>query len=637
MDNKPLEKDFIIAEELKKLPAMPGVYLMHGAMDEVIYVGKAKVLKNRVKQYFQKSTKKSVKIQQMVAQIQRFEYIVVDSEIEALVLESNLIKEYKPRYNTLLKDDKAYPYIRLSIEEPYPRLFASRSKKIKSSKYYGPYASMERVNEVIELLRKTMHIRNCNKVFSEANPLPRPCIYYDMGQCLGPCVLEQTKEEYRASIPKITEFLSGKTESTVKELEEKMITASENLEFEKAMEYRDLIQAIHSLQNQQKITALDGEDRDIIGLRRDHSDCIVQIFFVRDGKIIGRDHQFLRIDEEQSDGEILASFLQQFYNGTPFIPREIHLPVELPDQKVLEEWLSYLKNKKVYILVPKQGDKEKLVELAGKNAGILMLRYVEKYRLEEKKRKEALEELKQACHLKKLPQRIESYDISNTSGALTVGSMVVYMEGKEKPNEYRKFRIQSIVGQDDYGAMKEMLSRRFSHGLREQEENRREGKEDQLGRFSQFPDLILMDGGKGQVGICVAVLESLGISIPVCGMIKDDHHRTRALLVDNQEYPLSERSECFKLLTRIQDEVHRFAISYHRSLRGKEQIHSLLEDIPGIGPVRRKALMRKFRNLEGIAAAGLEDLLSCPGMDEKSSRAVLQFFKNRNKMEDRNI
>ena len=551
MDNKTLEKDFVIAEELKKLPAMPGVYLMHGAMDEVIYVGKAKVLKNRVKQYFQKSTKKSVKIQQMVAQIQRFEYIVVDSEIEALVLESNLIKEYKPRYNTLLKDDKAYPYIRLSIEEPYPRLFASRSKKIKASKYYGPYASMERVNEVIELLRRTMHIRNCNKVFSESNPLPRPCIYYDMGQCLGPCVLEQTKEEYRASIPKITEFLSGKTESTVKELEEKMMSASENLDFEKAMEYRDLIQAIHSLQNQQKITALDGEDRDIIGLRRDHSDCIVQIFFVRDGKIIGRDHQFLRIDEEQSDGEILASFLQQFYNGTPFIPREIHLPVELPEQKVLEEWLSYLKNKKVYILVPKQGDKEKLVELAGKNAGILMLRYVEKYRLEEKKRKEALEELKQACHLKNLPQRIESYDISNTSGALTVGSMVVYMEGKEKPNEYRKFRIQSIVGQDDYGAMKEMLSRRFSHGLREQEENRREGKEDQLGRFSQFPDLILMDGGKGQVGICEAVLESLSISIPVCGMIKDEHHRTRALLVDNQEYPLSERSECFKLLTRI--------------------------------------------------------------------------------------
>ena len=636
MDNKTLEKDFIIAEELKKLPAMPGVYLMHGAMDEVIYVGKAKVLKNRVKQYFQKSTKKSVKIQQMVAQIQRFEYIVVDSEIEALVLESNLIKEYKPRYNTLLKDDKAYPYIRLSIEEPYPRLFASRSKKIKASKYYGPYASMERVNEVIELLRRTMHIRNCNKVFSEANPLPRPCIYYDMGQCLGPCVLEQTKEEYRASIPKITEFLSGKTESTVKELEEKMMSASENLDFEKAMEYRDLIQAIHSLQNQQKITALDGEDRDIIGLRRDHSDCIVQIFFVRDGKIIGRDHQFLRIDEEQSDGEILASFLQQFYNGTPFIPREIHLPVELPEQKVLEEWLSYLKNKKVYILVPKQGDKEKLVELAGKNAGILMLRYVEKYRLEEKKRKEALEELKQACHLKNLPQRIESYDISNTSGALTVGSMVVYMEGKEKPNEYRKFRIQSIVGQDDYGAMNEMLSRRFSHGLREQEENRREGKEDQLGRFSQFPDLILMDGGKGQVGICEAVLESLSISIPVCGMIKDEHHRTRALLVDNQEYPLSERSECFKLLTRIQDEVHRFAITYHRSLRGKEQIHSLLEDIPGIGPVRRKALMRKFRNLEGIAAAGLEDLLSCPGMDEKSSRAVLHFFENRNRMEEKN-
>ena len=369
MDKKNFDKEFIIEEELKKLPAMPGVYLMHGDMDEVIYVGKAKILKNRVKQSFQKSTKKSVKIQQMVSQIRRFEYIVVDSEIEALVLESNLIKEYKPRYNTLLKDDKAYPYIRLSVEEPYPRLFASRNKKIKSSKYYGPYASMERVNEVIELLRKTMHIRNCNKVFSEDNPLARPCIYYDMGQCLGPCVLKQTKEEYRASIPKLTEFLSGKTEATLKELEEKMLEASDCLDFEKAMEFRDLIQAIQSLQNKQKITALDGEDRDIIGLRRDHSDCIVQIFFVRDGKIIGRDHQFLRIDEEQSDGEILASFLQQFYNGTPFIPKEIHLPVELPDQKILEEWLSYVKGKKVYILVPKQGDKEKLVELAGKNAG----------------------------------------------------------------------------------------------------------------------------------------------------------------------------------------------------------------------------------------------------------------------------
>jgi excinuclease ABC, C subunit len=634
MDKKNFDKEFIIEEELKNLPAMPGVYLMHGDMDEVIYVGKAKILKNRVKQYFQKSTKKSVKIQQMVAQIRRFEYIVVDSEIEALVLESNLIKEYKPRYNTLLKDDKAYPFIRLSVEEPYPRLFASRNKKIKSSKYYGPYASMERVNEVIELLRKTMHIRNCNKVFSEDNPLARPCIYYDMGQCLGPCVLKQTKEEYRASIPKLTEFLSGKTEATLKELEEKMLEASDCLDFEKAMEFRDLIQAIQSLQNKQKITALDGEDRDIIGLRRDHSDCIVQIFFVRDGKIIGRDHQFLRIDEEQSDGEILVSFLQQFYNGTPFIPKEIHLPVELPDQKILEEWLSYVKGKKVYILVPKQGDKEKLVELAGKNAGILMLRYVEKYRMEEKKRKEALEELKNACGLPEIPKRIESYDISNTSGALTVGSMVVYQEGKEKTNEYRKFRIQSIVGQDDYGAMKEMLTRRFSHGLKEQEENKAGDKENHLGRFSQFPDLILMDGGKGQVGICESVLDGLGISIPVCGMIKDEHHRTRALLVGNQEYPLSERSECFKLLTRIQDEVHRFAISYHRSLRGKEQIHSLLEDIPGIGPVRRKALMRKFRDLEGVAKADFEELLSCPGMDEKSAQSVLHFFKNRNRMDD---
>lgn len=623
------EKEFNISEELNKLPKLPGVYLMHGPMDEIIYVGKAKILRNRVKQYFQKSYKKSVKIQQMVAQIQRFEYIVVDSELEALVLESNLIKEYKPRYNTVLKDDKSYPYIRFSVEENYPRLFITRAKKDKRSKYYGPYTSVEQVREVVELLRKTIHIRNCNKVFSEERPLTRPCIYYDMGQCDAPCTGRQSKEEYRALIPKVSDFMAGKTEELIASLEEKMFHASEELDFEKAMEYRDLITAIETVKNRQKITALDGEDRDILGLRRDHSDCIIQIFFVRDGKIIGRDHSFLKIDEEDGDEEILSLFLRQFYNGTPFIPKEIHLPCSLPDQQIIEEWLSKVKGKKVHIINPKQGDKEKLVDLAGKNAGILMLRYVEKYRQEKKKQEQALEELRTAVGLSELPVRIESYDISNTSGALTVGSMVVYQNGKEKRNDYRKFRIRSVSGQDDYASMREMLYRRFSHGLEEKKENLKLGKKDEMGSFSQFPDLILMDGGKGQVSICQSVLQELGIRIPVCGMVKDEHHRTRALLVNSREVAISTGGECFKLLTRIQDEVHRFAITYHRSLRGKEQIHSLLDDIKGIGPKRKKALLRKFHDILGISRASYEEIRSIPEMDEQSTKALLRFFKER--------
>lgn len=627
------EKEFNISEELNKLPKLPGVYLMHGPMDEIIYVGKAKILRNRVKQYFQKSYKKSVKIQQMVAQIQRFEYIVVDSELEALVLESNLIKEYKPRYNTVLKDDKSYPYIRFSVEENYPRLFITRAKKDKRSKYYGPYTSVEQVREVVELLRKTIHIRNCNKVFSEERPLTRPCIYYDMGQCDAPCTGRQSKEEYRALIPKVSDFMAGKTEELIASLEERMFHASEELDFEKAMEYRDLITAIETVKNRQKITALDGEDRDILGLRRDHSDCIIQIFFVRDGKIIGRDHSFLKIDEEDGDEEILSLFLRQFYNGTPFIPKEIHLPCSLPDQQIIEQWLSKVKGKKVHIINPKQGDKEKLVDLAGKNAGILMLRYVEKYRQEKKKQEQALEELRAAVGLSELPVRIESYDISNTSGALTVGSMVVYQNGKEKRNDYRKFRIRSVSGQDDYASMREMLYRRFSHGLEEKKENLKLGKKDEMGSFSQFPDLILMDGGKGQVSICQSVLQELGIRIPVCGMVKDEHHRTRALLVNSREVAISTGGECFKLLTRIQDEVHRFAITYHRSLRGKEQIHSLLDDIKGIGPKRKKALLRKFHDILGISRASYEEIRSIPEMDEQSTKALLRFFKERKEKE----
>lgn len=620
--------DFVIQEELKKLPAMPGVYLMHGPRDEVIYVGKAKVLKNRVKQYFQKSHKKSVKIQQMVSLIERFEYIVVDSELEALILESNLIKEYKPRYNTLLKDDKNYPYIRISLDEPYPRVTAVRKRRNDRSKYFGPYASMEQVNEVIELLRKSFHIRNCHKHFAEGNYLPRPCIYYDMKQCDGPCIGKQSRDDYRLRVQGAVDFMNGKYEDIEKELKRKMLRASENLSFEDAAEYRDLIKSIEAIQNRQKITAYDEGDRDILGMRRDWSDCIIQIFFVRDGKIIGRDHQFIDIDREESDEAILGAFIQQYYNGTPFIPREIWVQTELTEAPVLEKWLSGLKGRKVSIKTPQIGQKEKLVELAITNAGILMNRYREKYREEGKKTVRAISELQELIGLPNPPHRIESYDISNTSGALNVGSMVVYADGRPKNNAYRKFRIRSVQGPDDYSSMREMLTRRFQHGLKEMAENKRKGKKDELGSFSLFPDLILMDGGKGQVSVCEEVLRELDIhTVTVCGMVKDDRHRTRALLYRNEELPIRENSEAFKLLTRIQDEVHRFAIEYHRSLRSQNQIHSILDDIPGIGPVRRKALLRQFQDIDHIRNAELSELMDCPSMDEHSATEVYRFFR----------
>lgn len=617
---------FNIQEELTKLPAMPGVYLMHGARDEVIYVGKAKLLKNRVKQYFQKSHKKSVKIQQMVSLIERFEYIVVDSELEALILEANLIKEYRPRYNTLLKDDKNYPYIRVSMNEAYPRVMSVRKRKNDGSKYYGPYASMEQVNEVIELLRRTFHVRNCNKVFSETNPLPRPCLYYDMKQCDAPCVGKQSREEYRSMLGRVLDFMNGSYEGTVSELREKMQSASDRLDFEAAAEYRDLIRSIEAVQNRQKITAYDEGDRDIVGMRREWSDCIIQIFFVRDGKIIGRDHQFIDIDREASDEEILSSFIQQYYNGTPFIPKEIWVQTELSDSNVLSEWLSGLKGRRVSIKTPRIGSKEKLVELAITNAGILMNRYRESYREEGRKTHRAVEELRSIIGLSNAPKRIESYDISNTSGALNVGSMVVYIDGRPRKNAYRKFRIRSVQGPDDYASMREMLTRRFQHGIRERAEN--SALEGESASFSEFPELILMDGGKGQVSICEEVLLELGISgITVCGMVKDDRHRTRALLYKDTELPIDSGSEAFKLLSRIQDEVHRFAIEYHRSLRSKSQVRSLLDDIPGIGPVRKKALMKQFKDIDHIRAASLSELLECESMDEYSAGQVYSFFR----------
>ena len=619
---------FNIEEELTKLPALPGVYIMHGPQDEIIYVGKAKVLKNRVKQYFQKSYKKSVKIQQMVHLVERFEYIVVDSELEALMLENNLIKEHKPRYNTLLKDDKTYPYIKVT-NELYPRILKVRKQYRDRARYFGPYASNEQVNEVIELIRKTFHIRNCNKSFTEDAPLANKCMYYDIHQCDGPCIGKQSCADYKLQVDRAIDFLNGKYEDIVNELNRRMMKASENLDFETALEMRDLIRAIEAIQNRQKIVAYDTEDRDIIGMRRSFADCIVQIFFVRDGKIIGRDHQFIDIDPEETDESILTNFIEQYYDGTPFVPREIFVQTELQEKSVLEQWLSQEKGKRVYIVTPQIGKKEKLVELAITNAGILMNRYRQQYREQDVKNARALKELQDLIGLPELPLRIESYDISNTMGALNVGSMVVYQNGKPKNNDYRKFRIQSVQGPDDVRSMREMLTRRFEHGLSEMRENAQVGKDDKLGSFSNFPDLICMDGGKGQVNVCEDVLQSLGItSVIVVGMVKDDHHRTRALLYQNEELPIAENSEAFKLLTRIQDEVHRFAISYHRSLRDKDQIRSLLDDIKGVGEVRKKALMRQFGDIDHIRIAGMDELRACPSMDDYAARQVYDFFHN---------
>ena len=562
----------------------------------------------------------------MVHLVERFEYIVVDSELEALMLENNLIKEHKPRYNTLLKDDKTYPYIKVT-NELYPRILKVRKQYQDRAHYFGPYASNDQVNEVIELIRKTFHIRNCNKQFTESAPLANKCMYYDIHQCDGPCIGKQSQADYKLQVDRAIDFLNGKYEDIVKELTRRMQRASENLDFETALEMRDLIRAIEAIQNRQKIVAYDAEDRDIIGMRRSFADCIVQIFFVRDGKIIGRDHQFIDIDPEETDESILTNFIEQYYDGTPFVPREIFVQTELEEKAVLEQWLSREKGKRVYIVTPQIGKKEKLVELAITNAGILMNRYRQQYREQDVKNARALEELKNLIGLPTLPLRIESYDISNTMGALNVGSMVVYQNGKPKNNDYRKFRIQSVQGPDDVRSMREMLTRRFEHGLSEMQANARDGKDDKLGSFSNFPDLICMDGGKGQVHVCEEVLQSLGItSITVVGMVKDDHHRTRALLYQNEELPIAENSEAFKLLTRIQDEVHRFAISYHRSLREQKQIRSLLDDIKGIGEVRKKALMRRFGDIDHIRVAGLEELRACPSMDEYSARQVYDFF-----------
>lgn len=616
---------FDIEEELKKLPAKPGVYLMHDEKDAIIYVGKAISLKNRVRQYFQSSRNKGVKIEQMVTHIARFEYIITDSELEALVLECNLIKEHRPKYNTMLMDDKTYPYIKVTVNEEYPRVLFSRQLKKDKGKYYGPYTSAGAVKDTIDLIHKLYQIRTCNRNLPRDIGKDRPCLNYHIKQCNAPCQGYISREEYGKNVAKALEFLNGNYAPLIRELEEKMKAAADAMEFEAAIELRELLNSVKQIAQKQKITHSDMEDKDIIALASEGEDAVVQVFFIRDGRLIGRDHFYLRIAEGEQTREILSSFIKQFYAGTPYIPRELMLQESIEDGEVIEQWLSARKGHRVYLRIPKIGTKEKLVELAKKNAALVLSQDKEKIKWEEGRTIGAMKEIASLLGLSEI-SRVEAFDISNTNGFESVGSMVVYEKGKPKRSDYRKFKIRTVKGPDDYASMREVLTRRFLHGMEEERQLKDKELSGQFGSFTRFPDLLMMDGGRGQVNIALGVLKELGLGIPVCGMVKDDNHRTRGLYFNNVEIPIEKNSEGFRLITRIQDEAHRFAIEYHRSLRSKEQVHSVLDDIEGIGPSRRKALMKHFQSLEAIRQADVDTLAGVPAMNRRAAEKVYGFF-----------
>ena len=611
----------VTEEDLSKLPDLPGVYLMHGKNDEIIYVGKALSLRHRVRQYFQPSHDEGLKKKQMVANIDYFEFIVTDSELEALILECNLIKEYRPKYNTMLRDDKTYPYIEVTVQEAYPRVLFSRRLKKNGSKFFGPFTSAGAVHDTIELVQKLYKIRTCNQNLPENFGKNRPCLNYHIQNCLGPCQGNVSEEEYKKNVDAVIDFLNGNYFDTIKDLEAKMLAASEEMDFEKAALFRDLIESVKTCAGRQKATQLDGEDRDIIAMAKGAEDAVVQVFFIRGGKMIGREHFFINVRVDDTDEELLEYFLKDYYTGTPFIPREIYLQYDLEESELIETWLTDKKGARVYLRSPKRGTKEKLVELAAKNAQMVLDQDREKIKKEEGRTIGAMKEI---ADLLNLPgaSRMEAYDISNISGFQSVGSMVVFEKGKPKRSDYRKFKIKTVEGPNDYASMHEVLTRRFSHGLEAMEDDNRTIEDS----FTKFPDIIMMDGGKGQVHIAEQVMQELGLSIPIAGMVKDDHHRTRGLYYKDVELPIDTHSEGFKLITRLQDEAHRFAIEYHRSLRSKGQVHSFLDDIEGIGPKRRKALMKKFVSSENMAKATLEDLMETESMSKEAAENVYNYF-----------
>lgn len=603
---------------------------MHDKKDAIIYVGKAIILKNRVKSYFRSSTKKTAKIQKMVSLIARFEYIVTDSELEALVLENNLIKEHSPKYNTMLKDDKTYPYIKVTVSEAFPRILFARDMKKDKSKYFGPFTSAAAVKDTIELINKLYKLRTCNKVFPRDIGKDRPCLNHHIKQCMAPCQGYITEDAYAERVAKALEFLNGNYKPIIKELEEKMREASEQMQFETAIEYRELLTSVKMVAQKQKITDSDFEDKDVIALAKGERDAVVQVFFIRAGKLIGREHFYMTQVSGDEPREILSDFVKQYYAGTPFIPKELMLQEDMADVDIIEQWLTSRKGSRVHIRVPKIGNKEKLVELAAKNAMLVLSKDRERIKREEGRTIGAVKEIAALLGVSSI-QRMEAFDISNISGFETVGSMVVYEKGKPRRSDYRKFKIKTVTGQDDYACMREVLTRRFTHGIEEKKELDTKQMEHELGSFTKFPDLILMDGGRGQVNIALEVLQELHMDITVCGMVKDDNHRTRGLYYNNVEIPIDRYSEGFKLITRIQDEAHRFAIEYHRSLRSKTQVKSVLDDIPGIGPARRKALMKHFDTIEDIRNAGMEELMQVPEISQKSAEEIYAFFREKQK------
>ena len=620
---------FDVQEELKKLPPKPGVYIMHDERDAIIYVGKAVNLHNRVRSYFRKIVGRGPQIDQMVRQIARFEYIVTDSELEALILENNLIKEHRPKYNTMLKDDKTYPYIKVTVAEPYPRILFARRQKKDKARYFGPYTSAQAVRSTIELLNRMYGLRDCARVLPRDFGKERPCLNFHMERCCAPCAGNVPEEEYRKRVDMALEFLSGRYDPIIRDLTEKMMQASEAMEFEKAIRFRDLLSDVQQVAQKQKMSENIGENRDILGIAVDNaspdSDGVVQVFFLRDGKLIGREHFYMTHVAGRKKAEILSEFIRQFYSGTPSIPKEIMLPCELVDRELLEQWLTAVKGSKVTLKVPVKGQKEKLVELANTNAGLILDKDRERLKREEGRTIGAVKEIESLLGLRSAA-RMEAFDISNISGFANVGSMVVYEKGKPKRSDYRKFRIKTVAGPNDYACMKEVLTRRFRHGMDERRELTEKQIDSEFGSFTRFPDLLLMDGGRGQVNIALQVLDELGISIPVCGMVKDDRHRTRGLYYNNIEIPIDRSGEAFKLITRIQDEAHRFAIEYHRSLRGKAQTESILDQIPGIGPARRKALMREFSSIEEIMEADAERLAQVPEITQGAAEEIYRFF-----------
>ena len=616
---------FDIEEELKKLPAKPGVYIMHDKMDTIIYVGKAISLKNRVRQYFQPSKTVTPKIARMIEKIDHFEYIITDSELEALVLECNLIKEHRPKYNTMLMDDKGYPFIKATVGEPYPRLLFARQQKRDKAKYFGPYTSAGAVKDTLLLMQKIYHIRTCNRTLPRDIGKDRPCLNYHIKQCKAPCQGYISQEEYRNNFNQAIEFLNGNYVPVKKMLEEKMQKSVECYAYEEAAEYRDLLLSVNHIAQKQKITSQDMEDKDIIALAKAREDAVVQVFFIRGGKLIGRDHFHFNDVEHDTKSEIITAFIKQFYAGTPYIPKLLVVKEPIEEEDIIREWLTAKKGQKVYIQIPKKGEKERLVELAEKNASLVLQQDAEKIKREEKRTIGAVHEIEALLNLAGI-HRIESFDISNINGFESVGSMVVFENGKAKKNDYRKFKIKWIKGANDYGSMREILTRRFQHGRIERDKLKEKNMDITMGSFSVFPDLIMMDGGKGQVNVALKVLEELHLSIPVCGMVKDDNHRTRGLYFNNQEIHIDTHSEGFRLITRIQDETHRFAIEYHRSLRGKTQVHSILDEIDGIGETRRKALIKHFKSLEAVKEASVEEISEVPAMNIKAAQSVYDFF-----------